>query len=105
MEPSVLMLQASSSYQLPQMLLLFLVFGAIFYFILFRPEKQRRKKLGEFIAALKNGDKVVTHAGIYGVIAGVKEKTFILKISDQVKIEVSKNSISGPQSTEENQQS
>ena len=49
------------------------------------------------IAALKNGDKVITGSGIYGVIAGVKEKTFILKISDQVKIEVSKSAVSGLQ--------
>jgi len=31
----------------------------------------------------------------------VKEKTFILKISDQVKIEVAKNAVAGPQGPEE----
>ena len=39
--------------------------------------------------------------GIYGVIAGVKERTLILKIADQVKIEIAKNAIAGLQSPEE----
>ena len=86
------------------LLLMFGVVGVIFYLLVFRPMKTRQKKLETLITALKNGDKVVTSSGIYGVISGVKEKTFILKISDQVKIEVSKNAIAGPQPTEENQQ-
>ena len=102
MEPSVLMLQTAS--QSPfGMLLMFAVIGVIFYLLVFKPMKTRQKKLEALIQALKNGDKVVTSSGIYGVIAGVKEKTFILKISDQVKIEVTKNAIAGPQPTEENQ--
>jgi len=84
-------------------LLMFLVIGVIFYLLVFMPMKKRQKKLEALIVALQNGDKVITNSGIYGVIAGVKEKTFILKISEQVKIEVSKNAIAGPQPTEENQ--
>lgn len=104
MEQFVLMLQTTN--QSPYYpLLMFLVIGVIFYLLVFKPMKTRQKKLEALITALKNGDKVVTSSGIYGVIAGVKEKTFILKISDQVKIEVSKNAIAGPQPTEENQQS
>lgn len=103
MEQFVLMQQSLNQNPLG-LLLMFGVFGVIFYLLVFRPMKTRQKKLETLIAALKNGDKVVTSSGIYGVIAGVKEKTFILKISDQVKIEVSKNAIAGPQPTEENQQ-
>ncbi|MEJ2246658.1 MAG: preprotein translocase subunit YajC [Acidobacteriota bacterium] len=102
MEPSILMLQnANQSAFAP--LLMFLVIGVIFYLLVFMPMKKRQKKLEALIAALKNGDKVITSSGIYGVIAGVKEKTFILKISDQVKIEVAKNAIASPQQTEESQ--
>ena len=64
----------------------------------------RQKKVEAMIAALRNGDKVITSSGIYGVVTGVKDKTFILKIADQVKIEVTKNAIAGLQSTEESQQ-
>jgi preprotein translocase subunit YajC len=96
MEPSILLLQAST--QNPYISLLpFLVIGVVFYLLVFMPMKKRQKKMETLIAALKNGDKVITNSGIYGVIAGVNDKTFILRISDQVKIEISKNAIAGPQ--------
>ena len=75
--------------------------GLIFYLLIFMPMKKKQKKLDAMIAALKSGDKVITNAGIYGVIAGVKERTLILKIADQVKIEIAKNAIAGLQSPEE----
>jgi len=78
-----------------------LVIFIIFYFLLIRPMKTRQKKVESMISALKNGDKVITSSGIYGTVAGVKEKTFILKISDQVKIEIAKNAITGLQGPEE----
>ena len=74
-----------------------LIIGVIFYLLIFMPMRKRQKKVELMIAALKNGDKVITSSGIYGVIAGVKDKTFILKISDQIKIEVAKNAIAGLQ--------
>jgi preprotein translocase subunit YajC len=90
----------------PDMLIQFapiLIIGVIFYLLIFMPMRKRQKKLEAMIGALKNGDKVITGSGIYGVIAGVKEKTFILKIADQVKIEVAKSAVSGLQGPEETQ--
>ncbi|PYL59161.1 MAG: preprotein translocase subunit YajC [Verrucomicrobia bacterium] len=45
------------------------------------------------ISALKTGDKVVTNAGIHGLIANVKETTVIVKVADNVKIEMEKSAI------------
>ncbi|MBN2134514.1 MAG: preprotein translocase subunit YajC [Acidobacteria bacterium] len=67
----------------------------IFYFLLFAPMRKQRKQLQQTIASLQNGDKVVTQGGIYGVIAGVSDDRFQLKIANNVKIEVSKNAIAG----------
>lgn len=69
----------------------------IFYLLIFRPMRSRQKKLDRMIKELKNGDKVITNGGVYGTIAGVKDNTFLLKISDQVKIEIAKNAIAGLQ--------
>ncbi len=80
-----------------------LIVGVIFYLLIFMPMRKRQKKVESMIAAIKNGDKVITSSGIYGVVAGVKDKTFILKIADQVKIEVAKNAVAGLQGPEENQ--
>ncbi len=88
----------------PDMLLQFapiIVIGIIFYLLIFMPMRKRQKKLDMMINLLKNGDRVITSSGIYGTVAGVKDKTFILKIADQVKIEVAKNAVAQLQSPEE----
>jgi preprotein translocase subunit YajC len=78
-----------------------LIIGVIFYLLIFMPMRKRQKKLDAMIVALRNGDKVITNSGIYGVVAGVKERTLILKVSDQVKIEIAKNAIAGLQSPDD----
>lgn len=66
----------------------------IFYFLLIRPQQKRQKETQKMITALKNGDRVLMSAGIYGTVSGVKDDTFILKIADNVKIEVAKSAVS-----------
>lgn len=100
MEISNVILQAGLPSSLMQIAPILVVF-VIFYLLIFMPMRKRQKKVEQMIAALKNGDKVITGSGIYGVVAGVKEKTFILKISDQVKIEVAKSAVAGLQSPDE----
>lgn len=68
---------------------------AIFYFLLIRPQQKRQKETQKMIAALKNGDKVVTTAGIYGTVSGIKDNVIILKIADNVKVEIMKSAVSG----------
>jgi preprotein translocase subunit YajC len=102
MEP-ILMLGAASPDFLMQVGPLLIIF-VIFYLLIFMPMKKRQKKVEQMIVALKNGDRVVTSSGIYGVVAGVKDKTFIIKIADQVKIEVAKNAITGLQGPEDSVQ-
>lgn len=80
-----------------------LVIGVIFYLLIFMPMRKRQKKLDSMIAGLKNGDKVITNSGIYGVVAGLEEKTLVLKVADQVKIKVARSAIAGLQSPEEPQ--
>lgn len=100
MDYSNVILQAGLPNSLMQIAPILVVF-VIFYLLIFMPMRKRQKKVEQMIAALKNGDKVITGSGIYGVVAGVKEKTFILKISDHVKIEVAKSAVAGLQSPDE----
>ncbi len=65
----------------------------IMYFVLVRPQKKRQQQQQQLVSALKTGDKVVTNAGIHGLIANVKETTIMLKIADNVKIEVEKSAV------------
>jgi preprotein translocase subunit YajC len=75
------------------MLVLMVPFLAIMYFLIYLPQQRQRKKMQEMHAALKNGDKVVTTAGIYGTINGLDGETVILKIADNVKIRIARAAI------------
>lgn len=66
---------------------------AFFYFILFRPQQQREKQRRKLMADIKSGDRVVFSGGIIGIVTNVKEKTFTIKIADNVKIEVSRGAV------------
>lgn len=102
MEQPILAASAMTNPMMSQIVFIGIIF-VIFYLLIFMPMRKRQKKTEEMITAIKNGDRVITSSGIYGVVAGVKEKTFIIKIADQVKIEVAKNAIAGLQSPEETQ--
>ena len=70
---------------------------AIFYFVILMPMRKRQKKVAEFQAALKAGDRVITTSGIYGTITKVNDASVQLQIADKVRIEVAKASIGGIQ--------
>ena len=92
--------QQTASQGLGLFLPFILVIG-IFYFLIIRPTRQRQKGLEALINDLKNGDKVITNGGLHGTIAKVKDNTFVLKMADQVKIEISKSAIASLQSNQE----
>ena len=73
---------------------LILIF-AIFYFLLIRPQQKRQRELQKMISQLKKGDRVITTGGIYGTIASIKEKSILLKVDENTKIEVAKSAIAG----------
>jgi preprotein translocase subunit YajC len=47
--------------------------GAIFYFLLIRPQSQARKKHAQLLANLKKGDDIVTAGGLVGKVREIKE--------------------------------
>lgn len=66
---------------------------AVFYFIVFMPEQKKKKQLKKMIDELKKNDQVVTSAGIHGTVAVVKDKTVVVRVDDNVKIEFDKEAI------------
>lgn len=73
----------------------FVAIIGIFYFFLIRPQNKKQKETEKMLAALKKGDKVVTIGGIHGVVSSVKEKTVVVKVDDNCKMEFSRSAISG----------
>src|SRR5262249_10249297 len=79
---------------------LILVLG-IFYLIVFLPARNRQKKLDAMLAALKVGDKVITNSGTYGRIAGFQVDRIVLRVTEDIKIEISRNAVSALQAPEQ----
>ena len=63
------------------------------YFALLRPQMQAKKKQEETIKGAKTGDKIVTSSGIHGLITNVKDTTVIVRVADNVKLEIEKSHI------------
>lgn len=71
-----------------------IVIFAVMLFFLFRSQHKESKKRQKMIEEVKTGDKIITSGGIHGVVTNVKEKTLIVRIADNVKIEINKTGIS-----------
>ena len=65
----------------------------IFYFLLIRPQKTKEKEHQKMLEGLNKNDEVVTSGGIHGTIVNIKDKSVILRIDDNVKIEIEKSCI------------
>lgn len=53
---------------------------AVFYFFMIRPQQAKAKEQQAFVDALKEGDKVVTTAGLHGKIISVRKRTIVLEV-------------------------
>ncbi|MDD5281642.1 MAG: preprotein translocase subunit YajC [Candidatus Omnitrophica bacterium] len=84
--------QQSAASPLIQLFPLVLIF-VIFYFLLIRPQKQKEKEHQKMLAGINKNDEIVTSGGIHGTVVNVKEKTLTLRIDDNVKMEIEKNSV------------
>jgi preprotein translocase subunit YajC len=65
-----------------------LIFVAIFYFLLIRPQQKKQREHEKEVASLKPNDKVLTAGGIYAKVSKIKEKSLVLEIAKGVEIEV-----------------
>lgn len=65
----------------------------MFYFLLIRPQQRQRKEQAARVAALKSGDKVITTAGLHGLVHNVKEATVMIKVAEGTMLEFDKAAI------------
>jgi preprotein translocase subunit YajC len=68
-------------------------FIGIFYFLLIRPQQKKQKQHKEMVASIKKNDRIVTVGGIHATVVNVKNNTLIIRIDDNTKAEIDKNSI------------
>lgn len=77
---------------------LFMIFLVIMIGWLFFSTKGQKKREAERMSqinALQKGDEVIIAGGIIGTVAGFKDNALEVKIADNVKLTVLKNSVIG----------
>jgi preprotein translocase subunit YajC len=66
---------------------------ALFYFMMIRPQAKKEKERKKLLESIKAGDRIMFCGGMIGSVASVKEQTCVVKIADNVKIEVARGAI------------
>ena len=72
----------------------FILIIVIIYFMMIRPQKKRQQQHEKMISELGKGDKVITVGGLHGTVQSTKEKSIIVKIADNVKVEIERSAVS-----------
>ena len=58
-------------------------FGALIYFMIYRPQKKQQRKQDELLSSIEIGDSVLTSSGFYGVIIdNVDENVVIVEFGN-----------------------
>ena len=65
------------------------------YFLFLRPMRRQEQERAALLSNVKKNDKIITHAGIYGTVISVsdKEDEIVVKVDDNVRLKMIKNSI------------
>ncbi|MFP4351725.1 MAG: preprotein translocase subunit YajC [Puniceicoccaceae bacterium] len=69
-------------------ILFFILLFAGMWFLIIAPQRKRQKQLEAMIKALQTGDRILTSGGIYGEITNVKDDRLVVKIAENVKVEI-----------------
>ena len=77
------------------MLFIFIIFGLIFYFMIYRPQAKRNKEHKKLMSELTKGTEVLTAGGIIGRITKVPEKgdVIVIALNDKTEITINRNYI------------
>jgi|GEM_PF-639613 len=75
-------------------LVLVLIIGIMFYFLLYKPEKKRKQERENMLKGLQRGDEVITAGGIYGKITAITDTTVTVEVANNTKLKLGRQFIS-----------
>lgn len=78
---------------LQSMIIPYALIGLVFWFFVIKPSKDKERGRQERLKGLQKNDSVITSAGIHGTVVLVKDKTAVVRVDDNVKIEFDKEAI------------
>src|SRR5579872_3370386 len=66
---------------------------AIFYMMIYRPQRKRQKEREALISKMDKGDKVILSGGMHGTISAIEDTTVLIQVSDTTKIRFEKSAV------------
>ena len=76
-----------------QVLFPFILVFVIFYLLIILPSRKKQRRHQEMVEQLKAGDKIITTGGIFGTVMGVQKDRIEVKVSSNVKIDITKGAV------------
>ena len=70
-----------------QMIFMLVIFAAIFYFMIYRPQAKRNKEQKNLLDSLSKGDEVLTQGGLIGRVVKISAE------NDYVQLELNENNV------------
>lgn len=74
-------------------LIFLILMGAVFYFMLVRPQRRKVQQHRALVDSLSLGDEVVTIGGLFGTITRLNEADVELRVDDSTTLRFLKTSI------------
>ena len=85
---------ANSGGQLISTIVMIVALIAVFYFMMYRPQKKQEKETANMLNNLEVGDEITTIGGVIGEIVSITGETVVVATSrDQTKIRFRKSAI------------
>ena len=76
----------SSGSAIGRLIPLFLMVTVVYYLFVISPQKKEQKAQKDLMESLKQGDSVLTAAGIIGRVAGIEKDYILLEIAANTKV-------------------
>lgn len=74
-------------------IIMMVLFAAVFYFLLIRPQSKRAKEHKNMLQAIQKGEEVVTNGGIIGKVTKITDGFIILNVAQGVEMKFQKHSV------------
>jgi preprotein translocase subunit YajC len=76
------------------LLLPLVLIGLVFYFFIYKPQKDREQEHEEMVQNLEQGDKIVTIGGIHGTIQRIDDDSVLAQVDSKgTKLRIDKQAI------------
>jgi preprotein translocase subunit YajC len=71
-----------------------LLIGAVFYFLLIRPQQRQRRAQQELVRSIEVGDEVITSSGLFGRVVELDDNDVVLEVAPQTRLRFIRGAIS-----------